>query len=222
MALIRFTANHQDLSTDRGYQFKFLCDKCGNGYMSRFQPSLTGTAGGLFARPEISSVESFRAQATALTRFNAQSGAKRTTARSRKRSRKLRFISSNALAAANGFARMCAGTRRPGLCEGCAPDFEEDFAANKAQAMSQAAQNQLYEKARQTDYASATDMSAGASCPERDARVPLVWSEDHRQQILSGVRRTACKSNSLVRDADFEPEGAPKFCPECGVKMPLR
>ena len=47
MALIKFTANHQDLSTDRGYQFKFFCDKCGNGYMSSFQPSLTGMAGGL-------------------------------------------------------------------------------------------------------------------------------------------------------------------------------
>ena len=45
--MIKFTANYDDLSTDRGYQFKFHCDKCGNGYMSRFQPSLTGTAGGL-------------------------------------------------------------------------------------------------------------------------------------------------------------------------------
>src|SRR5258708_31664160 len=47
MALIQFVQNYQDLSSDRGYQFKFHCDKCGNGYMSRFQPSLTGTAGGL-------------------------------------------------------------------------------------------------------------------------------------------------------------------------------
>src|SRR5262245_66357507 len=47
MSMIRFTANYEDLSTDRGYQFKFFCDKCGNGYMSRFQPSITGTAGGL-------------------------------------------------------------------------------------------------------------------------------------------------------------------------------
>ena len=45
--MIKFTANYDDLSTDRGYQFKFHCDKCGNGYMSRFQPSLTGTAGGV-------------------------------------------------------------------------------------------------------------------------------------------------------------------------------
>lgn len=47
MALIKFVANYEDLPTDRGYQFKFCCDKCGNGYMSRFQTSVTGTAGGL-------------------------------------------------------------------------------------------------------------------------------------------------------------------------------
>jgi|SRR5262245_9873141 len=47
MSLINFTANHEDLSTDRGYQFKFYCDKCGNGYMSRFQPSTGTTTGSL-------------------------------------------------------------------------------------------------------------------------------------------------------------------------------
>ena len=47
MALIRFTANFDDLSTDRGYQFRFRCDKCGNGFMSRFQTSVTGVAGDL-------------------------------------------------------------------------------------------------------------------------------------------------------------------------------
>ena len=47
MSVIEFTANHEDLSTDRGYQFKFYCDRCGNGYMSRFQPSGGRTTGGL-------------------------------------------------------------------------------------------------------------------------------------------------------------------------------
>ncbi len=46
MALIRFTANYQDLSTDRGFQFKFMCDKCNNGYMTRFQTSITGGEAG--------------------------------------------------------------------------------------------------------------------------------------------------------------------------------
>ena len=47
MGIIQFVNNYDDLSTDKGYQFKFYCDKCGNGYMSRFQPSATGTAGSL-------------------------------------------------------------------------------------------------------------------------------------------------------------------------------
>jgi hypothetical protein len=44
MATIEFTGNYQDLSTDKGYQFKFFCDKCGNGYMSSFRASAIGIA----------------------------------------------------------------------------------------------------------------------------------------------------------------------------------
>src|SRR5687767_2578648 len=47
MGLIQFVRNYDDLSTDRGFQFKFHCDKCGNGYMSHFETSVIGTAGGL-------------------------------------------------------------------------------------------------------------------------------------------------------------------------------
>jgi len=44
MALIQFVQNYQDLSTDKGFQFKFHCDKCGNGYMTHFHPSAIGVA----------------------------------------------------------------------------------------------------------------------------------------------------------------------------------
>ena len=44
MGLIQFTRNHTDHSTDKGYQFEFFCDRCGNGYMSEFQASAVGLA----------------------------------------------------------------------------------------------------------------------------------------------------------------------------------
>ena len=44
MATIEFTGNYEDLSTDKGYQFKFFCEKCGNGYMSSFSASAIGIA----------------------------------------------------------------------------------------------------------------------------------------------------------------------------------
>jgi len=44
---IEFTGNYEDLSTDLGYQFKFYCERCGNGYMSSYDRSTLGTAGSL-------------------------------------------------------------------------------------------------------------------------------------------------------------------------------
>lgn len=42
---IPFTDNYTDLSTDRGFQFRFCCERCGNGYQSSFVPNMTGMAG---------------------------------------------------------------------------------------------------------------------------------------------------------------------------------
>ena len=47
MAHIEFTDNYEDLSTESGYQFKFVCESCGNGYMSSWATSKSGMATGL-------------------------------------------------------------------------------------------------------------------------------------------------------------------------------
>ena len=47
MPLIQFTHNHSDHSTDRGFQFEFLCDKC-SGKMpasAKFCPSCRAKQG---------------------------------------------------------------------------------------------------------------------------------------------------------------------------------
>ena len=44
---IEFTDNYEDLSTDMGFQFKFYCESCGNGFMSSFKANKTGMAGRL-------------------------------------------------------------------------------------------------------------------------------------------------------------------------------
>src|SRR4029078_374934 len=45
--MIQFVANYDDLSTDRGYQFRFHCDNCGHGHLSEYEASVMGTAAGL-------------------------------------------------------------------------------------------------------------------------------------------------------------------------------
>src|SRR5579871_5051578 len=47
MAVIEFVRNYDDLSTDQGFQFKFYCNKCGNGYQSTYVANKMNVAGGL-------------------------------------------------------------------------------------------------------------------------------------------------------------------------------
>src|SRR6185369_16743320 len=72
MSNIPFTSNYDDLSTDKGYQFKFYCKKCHNGYLSSFQASKLGLAasaaeiagsffGGVFGKAASSAYEVQRA-----------------------------------------------------------------------------------------------------------------------------------------------------------------
>ncbi len=42
MKLMKFVRNHRDLSTRKGFQFEFRCDRCGSGFRTPFQPSATG------------------------------------------------------------------------------------------------------------------------------------------------------------------------------------
>ena len=47
MSMIQFVRNYDDLSTDKGFQFKFQCDQCGNGFMSKYETSTLGMASSL-------------------------------------------------------------------------------------------------------------------------------------------------------------------------------
>lgn len=50
MGAIEFVQNYDDLSTHMGFQFKFRCDRCGNGFESTFVSNTAGVAGGAAAR----------------------------------------------------------------------------------------------------------------------------------------------------------------------------
>jgi hypothetical protein len=190
--MIRFVANYEDLSTDRGFQFKFYCDKCGNGFMSEFQASIVGTAGSLLrAAGDLFGGWLGSAGHSAYEIQRATGGAGHDAA--------LR----QAVDEGKGHFRQCprcgkwvcpevcwnAAARQ---CEECAPDFREELASSQAQAKAEAARQQLYEKAQQTDYVSGIDMSAGAQlgAPRRwrqCARVCLrrLRSRRGRGEVLS-------------------------------------
>jgi len=42
--VIEFVSNYKDLSTDNGFQFEFICDRCNSGFRTRFKTFTLGTA----------------------------------------------------------------------------------------------------------------------------------------------------------------------------------
>ncbi len=232
MAMIQFVNNYEDLSTDRGYQFKFHCDKCGNGYMSRYQASVTGTAGSLLRAAGdmfggwLSSAGNSAYEVQRAVGGKAHDEALQTAVAEGKQhfhqcSRCGRWVC----------PEVCWNAAA-GQCEECAPDYQEEMASSHARAKADAAREQLYEKARSTDYVAGVDMSAGATVKAPSA---------HAHKAPDAADGAACaECGSQVGKAKFcpecgtptaprkptctacghQPEAKPKFCPECGEKMP--
>jgi hypothetical protein len=207
MAKIPFTQNYQDLSSQRGFQFKFFCEKCGNGYLSAFQPNRLGNAaaaanaaasllGGIFGRAA-SSAQHLQSMVAGPQHDAALDAAVEEIAHSFKQCTRC----------GNWVCEPICRNGKAGLCETCAPDFEEEIAA--AQAL--AAKQQVMEKARQVDYLADRDLTQAAPvhCPECGARTQ--GGKFCPECGTPVARKRTCAQCGAVA------EGTPKFCGECGT-----
>ena len=232
MSMIQFVSNYEDLSTDRGYQFKFHCDKCGNGFMSRYQPSTLGTAGSLLRAA--GDIFGGWASSAGNSAYEVQRsvGGKAHDEALRKAVEEGKEHFHQCSRCGRWVCPEVCWNASAGQCEECAPDYREEFASSHAQAKVQAARQQLDEKARATDYVAAADMSAGAT-----ERAPGAALAEQQQEATAAARCISCgaamgkakfcpecgtpakAARPACSSCGHEPEGVPKFCPECGTKM---
>ncbi len=213
--LIQFVQNYQDLSTDKGFQFKFHCDKCGNGYMTRFQTSTLGMAesalhiagnlfGGIFntvgnSAYEVQRAVGGRAHDAALE---------------------------EAVAEGKQYFHQCTRCGKwvcpevcwnadADMCEACAPNLKEEMAAAHARAKADAARAQLQAQAAKQDYVAGIDMSAGSVL-----RAPGPATAAATAPATAAADRCASCGASVAANARFCPQcGTPKgpaACPGCG------
>ncbi len=193
--MIQFVQNYQDMSTDRGFQFKFHCDKCGNGYMTRFQTSTIGMAesalkvagslfGGIFNTVSDSAYEIQRAVGGKAHDAALEEAVQEGKQHFHQCTRCGRWVCPDVCW--NGAA---------GMCEGCAPNLQEEMASAHAHAKADAARQQLQDKARGTDFVGGIDMSANAVLR---APGPSTAAVD---------RCTGCGTAM----------GEARFCPQCGT-----
>jgi hypothetical protein len=208
MVAIRFTGNHEDLSTDRGYQFKFYCEKCGNGYMSSFKTSKLGMAasaarvagdlfGGIFGNVASSSYEVQRAV-----------GGGAHDAALKEAVDEIAPIFKQCTRCGNWVCEPICWNKKAGLCETCAPDLDEEMAAAQAEA----AREQIHEKARTVDWTKARDVAnvSGAVCPSCGAKTQGGKFCGDCGATLGAKRGCA--------GCGHQADGSPKFCPACGGK----
>ncbi len=206
MATIPFTDNYTDLSSNRGYQFKFMCQKCGNGYMSTFKANKLGAAaaaanaaasllGGIFGG----------AARTANALESVVAGPQHDTAL-KAAVEEITPLFKQCTRCGQWVCEPVCWNKKAGLCETCAPDLDEEISAAQAQA----AKDQVVEKVKQVDYVGQRNLAqvAAAVCPKCGAKTQGGKFCPECGEAISAKRK--CGS------CGAEAEGTPKFCPECG------
>jgi hypothetical protein len=209
---IPFTDNYEDLSTDRGFQFRFNCERCGNGYMSSFQPNVTGMAGdvlraaggllgGIFGRAADSAYDVQQAIGGPAHDAALRKAVDELRPRFHQCGRCGQWVCGD----------ICWNTGR-NQCVNCSPKMEHEIAAIESEATIQ----QLRDKAMSgTDMTGGVELKSAAGptkCPGCGAKVAV------------GVKFCGeCGTNVLAKPKcpTCSAEVAPgvKFCGECGSNV---
>lgn len=213
MGIIKFTSNYDDLSTDKGYQFKFYCDRCHNGYMTHFQTSITGMAGSLLRAAGDLFGGVFHSAGNSAYEIQRAVGGKAHDEAFQAAIEECKRHFKQCVRCAKWICPEVCFNQRAGLCMDCAPSFEQERAAAQAQA----ARDQLHRKAAETDYVADVDMrgQAQASCSRCGAA-----STGGKFCSECGSPMGAAQ-NRFCTGCGQQIEGQPKFCPSCGAKQPL-
>jgi membrane protease subunit (stomatin/prohibitin family) len=207
MAKIPFTDNYVDLSSSRGFQFKFHCQKCGNGYISTFQTNTLSTVataaqvvstlfGGLLGRAAQSAQTIEQAVAGPQHDAALKSAVEEIAPTFKQCTRCGQWV-----------CEPVCWNKEAQLCENCAPDLDEEISA--AQAF--AAREQAMQKAREVDYLANRNLEqvAAALCPSCGAKT--------QGGKFCPECGTSLNPKRTCGSCGTETEGSPKFCPECGT-----
>ena len=208
MARIEFTDNYEDLSTESGYQFKFVCESCGNGYMSSFVASKSGMATGLL-RGASSLVGGFLGSASAgadelrdLVAGPAHDKALQNAVE------EIRPLFVQCKKCGNWVCREVCWNAERGLCTECAPMVQREISSLQAQITVE----QAGERLREQDLTSGLNLASKAvvSCPSCGA-------ENEGGKFCQECGGPLLAQTECPRCGTKFKAGA-KFCPECGAK----
>ena len=213
--MIQFVANHDDLSTDKGFQFKFYCDKCRNGHMSRFLPNKIGIAGELMRAAGSLFGGSFYDAGTAAYHVQRAIGGKAHDDALETAVQEGKTYFKQCTRCGHWVCPDVCWNHTAGLCEDCAPDEHEELAAQQRQA----AREQIHTKTREQDYTQNLDFLGQAKvgqCTNCQARL----NPGQKFCPECGTPSAAAQpKDKFCGDCGASVKPEQKFCAECGSKV---
>lgn len=193
---VPFTDNVQDLSTDKGFQFKFCCERCGNGYMSAFQSNMVGMAGGALQAASGLLGGVFGRAASSAFEVQRMVGGPQHDAAFRKAVEEVSPEFNQCNRCGQWVCRQICWNGQRNQCTTCSPKMDQEIAAIESDA--------TIHQLRQQGYSGNVDLTGG---------VRLNSAVGGDQSV--GAQNLACACGAMVA------RGA-KFCPECGTKIELK
>lgn len=206
MATIPFTSNYEDLSSPRGFQFKFFCMKCGNGYASTFKSNKMGAVSGAANAAASLLGGIFGRAAAGAHQLEAMVAGPQHDAALTEAVGEIRPLFKQCTRCGQWVCEPVCWNKKAGLCETCAPDTDEEIAAAQAQA----ARDQAFQKAGEVDFL------AGKKVDEVQAVVCPACGKRTARGKFCGECGATLAAKKHCAACGHDAEGSPKFCPECG------
>ncbi|MFP4344637.1 MAG: zinc ribbon domain-containing protein [Anaerolineales bacterium] len=210
---IEFTTNYGDLSTDRGFQFEFFCNRCGTGHRTRFNPWVTGTASSVLDAASSMFGGVFNRAADLGERVRSAAWERAHDEAFAKAAEEMRPAFVQCPRCSSWVCRKgCWNTKR-GLCKGCAPDLGVEMSAAQAsrsvqEVWSHAAMAEEDKHLTEADWRE----TIRASCPECES--PLATNAKFCPEC--GAKLQVAKHCS---ECGTSLQPGTKFCAECGTKV---
>lgn len=211
---IEFVRNVSDLSTDKGFQFEFHCDRCGNGIRTPFKPSASGMASSVMdaASSLLGGVFSRAADMTERARSATWEQASDKAYRAAVEEIKPQFF--QCPRCSSWVCRKACVNEAKGLCKNCAPDLGVEM--SKAQADRAVEEIHAHSKMANEDR----EMLKESAWRERVvASCPKCGAPQEKNAKFCGECGAKLNQDKHCTECGATLKADAKFCGECGKKL---
>jgi membrane protease subunit (stomatin/prohibitin family) len=209
---INFTNNFNDLSTDKGFQFEFNCDRCGSGFRTRFKPSVAGNLSGAVDAANSLFGGLFGAAADITDRVKSANWEKAHDTAFQEAALQLQGDFMQCPRCQAWVCREKCWNHKRGLCKDCAPDLGVEMSAAQSsrsveEIWAHAKMSSEDKKLSEADWRE----TIVASCPECGEPLPT------KSKFCPGCGHKLAAAFCSECGAKIQPNA--KFCGECGNKI---